>query len=241
MILSRSGRLAFPLACLLAASLPAAPAAAGSMEVVPVRVQLSPGTRVATLNVRNRGEGELVAQLSAHAWTQENGGDRLDPTTAVAVVPGMVRLAPGAEQVVRVGLMAQTDATRESTFRVLVREIPPPQQSGIGMALQISLPVFVGPKDLPQPPLEWRISDRQRDGVWVGATNRGTSHVQVMGVSLKGGAVSYKSPAMRYVLPGSTMEWRLDGLTLGAGAPASLSLAAETDRGAYEAAVAVGR
>ena len=202
------------LACVLSVS--AAPLLAGSFEVNPIRVELSAATPTAAVSVRNSGKDPVVVQASLQAWSQQDGKDVLSSTSEVLVSPPIATIAPGAEQVVRVGLRRAPDAERELSYRLFLQEVPPPPQpgfQGLQVALRIGLPVFVQPKSGPaRATLVWDAELRSPDSVTLTLQNKGSGHIQVSEVQmyLPGEAQPVAShSSLAYVLPGQSRAWEL--------------------------------
>ena len=113
------------LKCIAAVALINSPAAiAGSISVAPLRLIYTSGTVIAAITVENSGREEALIQAETFAWTQPNGEHKLDPTDDVVAVPPVFRLAPGAKQLVRVGLTRAFTEVEEQTFRLTVTEVP---------------------------------------------------------------------------------------------------------------------
>ena len=217
---------------------------AGSFTVNPVRVTLSPTQRVAAISVSNHGAEASVIQLETSRWTQQDGKDSLAPSNEILATPPIFTLAPGASQIVRVGLRRAPDAQHELTYRLVLREVPPPQPiaQGLRVALAISMPVFVVSAHPSFSNLAWR-AVRLADGrIQLEATNTGSAHVQIGSLELS--SAPSASPIVRqsvatYVLPGNTRSWTFK-TTAGVAAGSILQLRATTDSGDLQAKVAVG-
>lgn len=210
---------------------------AGSFSVNPVRVTLSAKQPVAAITVRNSGTEPAVVQLETSAWSQDEGRDVLVPTNDVLATPPIFTVPPGKTQILRVGLRRPTTATGETTYRLVLREVPPstPTQ-GLRVALRISMPVFVVPATSVAPELNWRTT-RTADGqIRVHLTNTGTAHVQVSKIDL---ALADEDVALGthttagYVLPGNTRSWTVKTASPAA-AGAKIRIRSMTDAGEFE-------
>ncbi len=219
---------------------------AGSFTVNPVRVTLSPDQAVAAITVSNAGAEASVIQLETSRWTQQDGRDVLTPTTEILATPPIFTLPPGGSQIVRVGLRRAPDAARELTYRLVLREVPPPQPiaQGLRVALAISMPVFVVSAHPAFSNLQWQAVRLGPGRIRLQATNTGNAHVQIGAVelSLAGGAspvVVARQSVATYVLPGNTRGWTFKSA---ADAPvgSTLRLDASTDAGDVKAAVTLG-
>lgn len=221
-----------------------APAWGGSFEVNPIRVELSAASRSAALTVRNSGTEAVVVQTAAQAWSQQNGQDVLAPTGDLLVSPPIATIAPGAEQIVRVGLRRAPDERQELSYRLFLQEVPPPPKpgfQGLQVALRISLPVFVQPRSGPaKPALAWDARLGEGGAITVRLRNDGSGHIQVSDVALfvPGSAEPIAAQsALAYVLPGQSRVWELKARDAGIKASQPLQLKASTDAGAIETGI----
>jgi fimbrial chaperone protein len=188
---------------------------AGSFAVNPVRVTLSATQAVAAVTVRNVGSEPTVVQLETSSWTQHDGEDVLAATTEVLATPPILTIQPGASRVIRVGLRRPLDAQHELTYRLFLREVPPPEPiaQGLRVALLVSMPIFVVPPRSPAPEVQWRAM-RTHDGkIRVEARNTGGSHVQLgqldIAFARSGEPVATRNMA-EYVLPDNHRGWLVD-------------------------------
>lgn len=199
-----AGRLRIGLS--VAAALASTTAAAGDLTVTPVRLNLSPRQPIAAMSLRNAGSTPTSLQVRVFAWRQTDGEDRLEQTDVVLANPGAVDLAPGAEQLARVGLRSRSGADG-GAYRVVIQELPTGRgepSGAIATLLRISVPIFVEPANA-QPRLAWSLV---RDGAGAPAlriANSGDAHVQLTRLTLRGrgGESLMQAPVSFYVLPGA--------------------------------------
>jgi len=187
-------------------------AQAGSFSVNPVRVTLSASQTVAAVTVRNEGTEPTVVQLETSSWSQSDGQNVLVPSTEILATPPILTIAPGTSRIIRVGLRRAPDAQRELTYRLFLREVPPPTPlaQALRVALLISMPIFVDPPHKPAPEIHWR-AVRTKDGqIRVHARNSGTAHVQLgqldVALAADGKIVATQSMS-EYVLPDNDRAW----------------------------------
>lgn len=218
----------------LLALFPALRADAGSVELYPVRIDLTADRATATMKVRNTGGERMTMEVRTASWSQAGGEDVYEPTRAVLASPPVFELQPGKEQVVRVGLIERKPAGSESAYRVFLQELPD-ADSGNGGAvrtlLRISVPVFVAPPAAPATPsLAWTA---RRDGgaLVLEASNRGAAHTRIHALAVSEPGQSPKPLQMGgYVLPGASRRFVLRGAPV----PASLksvAIEAQTEHG----------
>lgn len=143
-------------ACALAlASLSSAHAA--SLQVSPVRMELTTQENSKPLWVSNTGKENIHVQVRVYKWTQENGEDVLTPTNEVIATPAMTEVAPGARQIIRIVRQAGASPD-EQAYRLRVEELPQPrkvlppgEKPALNLLLAYSLPVFLATGDTSAP------------------------------------------------------------------------------------------
>ena len=121
-------------------------AAAGNFSVAPVRIELQGAQRTAVVTVHNNDDAPLLIQVSTLAWSQPEGDDKYEATHDLLATPPVFTLPAKGEQIVRVALRRDPDATRELDYRLLLAEVPQSTDkdfTGLRVALHLSLPVFV--------------------------------------------------------------------------------------------------
>lgn len=197
---------------------PSLPAAV--LQLAPIPVEIRAPQTAAVLSLGNRASAEVALQTRVFRWTQENGEDRLTPTTDLVVSPPIAKVPAGQSLVVRVVRVARQAPAAEETYRILVDELPPEKRAAKGKSLRIlmrySVPVFYAPEELDagEPRLAWTLA-RQADGALrLSAANGGQRRVRVSGVKVtdtggKSAVLAEGSELNGYVLAGQTMQWTL--------------------------------
>jgi fimbrial chaperone protein len=203
-------------ASLLAMSVLAAAdeAAASSLSVAPIRVELSSAVRTAVLTVRNQGDSPVVVQARPVAWSQRDEQDQLEDTRDLLVTPPLFTVPPKGQQVLRIALLREPDPGRELDYRLVLSEVPPAvtaETTGLRIALRITLPVFVGAQARALPELAWSHRWLADGSLEVEVHNRGTAHVQITDFGVQGNehAQSLHTDTSRYLLPGAVAHWQL--------------------------------
>lgn len=206
---------------------------AASLGIAPLRLDLGPSQRIATVTVRNDEATPVMIQVRTFAWPRTPATEDLEPTRDLVAVPAITTIAPGGQQVVRVALRGGGTEGVERAFRLIVAEVPQEADgpdAGIRFALAFSLPVFVTPPSaVPDP--GWSLVDGARGGTSLRVTNAGTAHLQVRGITVlgdPGGRIGQQA----YVLAGREHEWPLPARPSG-----PISLKVDTDRGEIETTV----
>lgn len=216
-------------------------AAASSFAIAPVRLELSAGHRIEALTVHNQGDTPVLIQLRAVGWSQQDEKDQFDATQALLTTPPIFEVPARGEQIVRVALRGAVDPARELTYRLFVEEVPRPHastDSGLDVALRLSLPIFVSPTQTVLPNLAWS-SHVQPDGtVRIEADNAGAAHLQVTDfeLALGSGGPTVHVGQSHYVLSGSRITWNVS-LPAGAHADVPMTIRGISDRGPFAASI----
>ena len=213
-------------------------AAAGSLQVTPVTIDLNGGRKSATLTLTNVDSAPVNVQARVFRWTREGGKERLEPTTDVVASPPATRMAPGAVQTIRVVRVSNTPARAEESYRILIDELPDPERQRAGevaMVLRQSIPIFFTQR-AGSPKVTWRV-EPAASGHELVARNTGARRLRLADLQLKSGTggVVFSQPGLSgYVLAGGEMRW---SVSLPAGA-VGLTVSAATDLGAVNVALA---
>lgn len=222
------------LAALLAVVLTGT-AAASSIRVSPVRLQVDPQRPVTSLAVTNTGDEAIFMQTSTWRWREENGASAYDATDRITVSPPIFEVPPGQRQVVRFAVHEPPQPGLESIYRIYLTEVlPEAGQAGAGggirMGIRFGVPLFLTPPDAAAE-LAWRYLVHCGEPRIVGS-NQGSAHARVHRLAVAahpdgGGRTEIERPA--YLLPGMEKTWPIadgDGPF-----PGSVSLTVKDDRG----------
>ena len=221
----------------------AVPAAAGNFSIAPVSIELQGTQRTAVLTVHNEDAAPLLIQVSTLVWSQPGGEEKYDTTHDLLATPPIFTLPAQGEQIIRVALRHDPDPTRELDYRLLLAEVPQSTDknfTGLRVALHLSLPVFVRAAAATKASLEWR-GQWQEDGTLaVSASNSGQAHLQISDFILQfaGTQQTAHAAVTRYVLPGSTVTWKLS-TPAGVAHDAVVALHGFSDQGEFQADVAI--
>lgn len=196
------------LAAVLIASV-CAPAIAGVFSVTPVRIFMNPRDRAVAVTVVNEGDTPVVLQADINRWTQKpDAADELVLTEDLVLSPPILRLGPKARQVVRLAMLRPADASRQLTYRLVLREIPEAAAPAgnvieVPIALALSMPVFITP-----PSARREVDCRlQPPGASLAITcaNTGSAYAQIREVQLlRSGSVAASFEGGAYILPGAS-------------------------------------
>ena len=198
---------------------------AAAFQVRPVRLDLNARLPAAQLTVSNPTPRTLLIQAEAFDWTQADGRDQLLPASAVILNPPIFELAPGASQVVRVGLRQGALPGVERSHRVWLTQVLTAADraaGGIQMALRVSLPVFVLGDQTGAPVPSW---SQTSDALVL--TNAGARHLHVHDLQLATPDGQRDTLGPCYALPGSVCRWPLPAPLRGQ----ALRIEADSDAG----------
>lgn len=196
------------LATLLTAATPAAQA--GAFSVTPVRIYMTPRDRAVAITIVNEGDTAVALQADLNNWSQKaDGADELTPTEDLILSPPILKLAPKARQVVRLALLKPADASRQLTYRLIMREVPEAtaprgETVQVPVALALSMPIFITP---PAAKREISCTVARVDVRTARATctNSGTAYAQVRQVQLRrGDQLVGTFEGGTYILPGAS-------------------------------------
>ena len=221
------------------ALLPPRSVEAGQFKISPIRLNLSIDTPIGVLNVSNPGVEPLLLHLDVQAWDHVTGSDRFLDTRDLLLNPMIFELAPGQQQLVRIGLTRPAGGEREQAYRLFIREVPQLAQRKkrqITTVLHISLPVFVAPRETGAPDLSWRLERLGTTGLTLWIENRGKLHAEVSSIALTGGSgAPLAIDRQIYVLPGQSR--RLDIPDVPADWEGPFTLTAESRNGPLRTAL----
>ena len=188
---------------------------AGQFSVNPVRIYMTTKDRTTAVTVVNEGNAELVMQADLFLWRQTaNGQELLTPTEDLIAAPPIIKLAPGARQVVRLAMLKPMPVTEQVTYRLMVREIPEAKPPEPGVQLQIgltfSLPVFITPPTAKRR-LECELQRTASDAVRATCENTGNAYAQPTEFKLNdlSGQTLLISQLSGYILPGTKRSFEL--------------------------------
>jgi fimbrial chaperone protein len=185
---------------------------ATGLRTTPSRLSLDPGERQANLTLDNTGSGTLRARARIYRWTQEDGEDRLLPTSAAAVSPPLMEIAPGQRQTLRVVVLQRDRPPDEASYRVVLDQLPDPDTRGPQTVLRYSAPVFVaGSSAAGSNGLSASLQRRGQDWT-LRIDNHGTRHARLADLAYRsaGGGRTLLAPSLAgYVLPGRYRTWPL--------------------------------
>ncbi|AGN84617.1 fimbrial biogenesis chaperone [Enterobacter sp. R4-368] len=201
--------------------------AAATILLWPIDPWLSATSNATELWIQNQGEAPTTMQVRIVRWQQEKGLERYQQQNEIVASPPIVRIEKESKQLIRLIKQASIPAGVEQAYRIIVDEIPQPENSDkpqIGLKLQMrySIPLFVygtgiethtsgahhalvDTKDL-----HWRVS-RENGKPALEVRNNGDVHVRLSKVSVRQGGQTRQvaEGLLGYVLPHSVRSWPL--------------------------------
>ncbi|GGZ98090.1 hypothetical protein GCM10008090_03070 [Arenicella chitinivorans] len=188
---------------------------AASFNVLPVRIYMPAERPVASIKVENKEQTAVTVQSETVLWAQQDNRQILTPTNELIVSPAIFELPPGGSQVVRVAVRGDTPINQQRTFRLFLSEVPAIEKqsanaTGVTVALRLSLPIFVTPKES-KAVFSWRLARRCDDATKQDllVQNLGDQHAMMLKMTLRGETQLEQIYHPRYVLPDSRAFWPL--------------------------------
>lgn len=202
-------------ALLLALLMPWAAASAGVFSVTPVRLYMTPRDRAIAVTLTNEGDTAVVLQADINSWSQKpDGTDELVLTEDLILAPPIIKLAPKARQVVRLALLKPADASKQLTYRMIIREVPealPSTGIQVPIALALSMPVFITPPAAKRQ-MDCSTSPADATAVNLHCSNTGTAYAQIREAVIKRGEQTLAHfEGGSYILPGASKTVSLKG------------------------------
>jgi fimbrial chaperone protein len=209
------------------------------LSLMPVSVHLDRQRDRATVQVLNNGSAPVTLQADAIAWARADGVDSDGPTDALIVSPPLFTVPPGQTQIVRVGLRRAATSPAEGTYRMVLREVPPPRDDAdqrvsgqVRVLVALRVPVYVAPVVVRRDE-RWLARRDAQGNVVAQVTNAGNVHLKVGSLRLREGdadqPVLAEQPVGTVLFPGEARSFQLRPRTPLAGTP--LTLEVMTDRG----------
>jgi len=125
--------------------------AAASLDVSPIRIELTKPAANALVTLTNTGKDTARYELRVVSWSQNEAGEMdLQPTRDVFLFPPLVTLQPGEKRNARVGVAPAIFGQAEKTYRLIVEELPAAPRPGAPAQVQVvtrlSIPIFAAPE-----------------------------------------------------------------------------------------------
>lgn len=226
------------------------PARASDLGVSPVIIHLTQPTDRITLQVRNRGSEAVIVQAETVAWRRVNGVDEDTPTRDLIVNPSVFRVEPQQTQVLRIGLRHPNAPPVESTYRLVLQEVPPAATTSstastggqVRVLLAMRLPVYVAPSEVKRS-AQWQARTDHAGNVTASVINSGNVHLRVVRLRLHDGSDAQRSYAEQdfgtVVFPGESRGFPMRLRQPWSGQSAALEVM--TDRGPQHVALPATR
>lgn len=165
---------------------------AADVTLMPVTVKLDRMNDRATVQVVNNGQEPVLMQAEAIAWNRVHGIDVDAPTSDLIVNPPVFTVQPGQTQVLRLGLRRSQELAQESTYRIVLREVPMPRPSdllnvagSVRVLVALRVPVYVAPAQVKRSE-QWQVSRAANGELLAQVSNTGNVHLKVSELRLQG-------------------------------------------------------
>lgn len=189
-----------------------------NLGITPVAVHMSGATNRATVNVVNSGNESVTMQVEAIAWNRVNGVDQDGETSDVMVNPAVFTIEPGESQIIRVGLRKPSDKAVESTYRLVLREVPVANAvatpgTNVRVLVAMRIPIYVAPPQV-QRDEKWKVATDGKGNLSVKLANGGNVHYKIGGIKVRPGSDNTATPIAvttegGVVFPGETRTFVL--------------------------------
>jgi fimbrial chaperone protein len=192
-------------------------ASAGTFSVTPVRVYMASNEQAAAITVTNDGAEELVMQVDIFKWKQTpEGKDLLTLSEDMIMAPPILKMAPSSQQVIRLILLNESARDQQTTYRMIVREIPEARKARADLQLQMayafSIPIFITPPGA-LAKVDCVLSRVSADTAKVVCQNTGSATAHPIGLFITN--TEQEKMASQdsggYILPGSLRSFDLKG------------------------------
>jgi fimbrial chaperone protein len=135
-------------------------AAAASLQVAPVLLDVAAPGAATSATVRNLGSEPINVQVRVFRWVQRDGAERLEPTNAVVASPPSLQLPARQDYLVRIVRTAKNPVKGEEDYRLVVDELPSaPRRAGtVAVVVRHVIPMFFHQSDLGPADVEWTLN-----------------------------------------------------------------------------------
>lgn len=180
---------------------------AGVFSVTPVRIYMTPKDRAIAVTITNEADEPVALQADIYEWKQDaDGADQLVPSEDLILAPPITKLGAKAKQVVRLARLSPPDASRQLTYRLILRELPEANAANginVPVALALSMPVFITPPNA-KPRTACEAKREDAGAVFVYCANTGNAYTQVREiVATQNARTVGRFQGGAYILPGA--------------------------------------
>lgn len=221
----------------------ASPVLAASLQVSPVSLELPASVKASQLTLHNLGDAPIDAQIRVFHWTQQDGEERLTPSSDLVASPPAATLSPGQDYTVRVVRVSEKPVDSEESYRLLVDELPqssPQPGKNVNFVVRYSIPIFFAHTNT-DPQLVWTAYS-QNGRLVLRVRNDGARHIRISALSVEspsGASISFGSGLVGYVLAHSATRWTGPAAPKGMIPGTTLRITAQGDNGEISATAAM--
>ncbi len=207
---------------------------ASSFNVSPVRVELSKNHLHAALSVTNIGEESVTIQLTPKLWSLVNGTQIEQDTDDLVFSPPIFSIAAHQKQSIRVGLRQYLPSLNEQSYRLVLDEVPIPNQGKSGLAirtlLKISIPIFIqSSAKEPHSTLTWKLNTSAKSTKLL-ISNDSNTHIRIQSLAVEEIPNAFPQLKPFYLLPGEKHEIEISNFQIDKGSR-TVHVQATTDFG----------
>ena len=100
-----------------------------SLNISPLRVELSGDHDKDVIRITNQESSTKSYQVEVVSWSQtDEKREVYSPTEDILAVPPLFTMNPGEDQIIRVGLLTDPDSSTEQSYRLFITELAPPEE-----------------------------------------------------------------------------------------------------------------
>lgn len=214
---------------------------ASAFEVSPIKLNLDSQGEIGDITVKNTKKVPVSYQLQAFLWHDAQNFEALEPTDDLLAVPPIFEIQPGEQQLVRIATRRPLDLTSEQAYRAVISEVRSEVKlkQGVNFNFQVSLPIFVTPKNARGNPI-WYIEHNESNKVQLVLENQGDAHLQLQKIDLMKNLAAnpvFSTDSGGYIFPGGRRSWPLN--LEPASLTQTLALSAETNLGPVESSISL--
>lgn len=161
---------------------------AGDWRVSPLKIELSENTKTGIFRVYNDAPENLIVEITASEWIQdEKGQDKYIDTSDLIFFPRVMTIKQNDKRIIRVG-SKNFNTEKEKAYRLFIREVIPrkdEKKSGVAVAVQFALPVFISAR-APKPALEIASASYGNGALSIILSNNSNTHVTLRSITING-------------------------------------------------------
>ncbi len=205
------------LSILFAGLFLASTALAAGIEITPIHVNLTEKAPIATVRLLNNSTKPMSFQVFQKHWSQQKSKSELTSSENLVITPPIFTLKPGAQQLLRVGMVDIKPSKTEQSYRMIIQQLPGDglqandKRIQLQVLLAMSVPIFIKPITAANHQLDLTIVKRPDHTFMLSMKNTGNEHLQIYSLRLaqKNTPEFKQTDRARYILPNATQQLTL--------------------------------